>query len=563
MDTSRYPSLALVLTACVTAACAPGDRGRAPACADCGTVVIAATGEPSAVLPPLAVETIGRDVGDLIYERLADLAPGGAPVDTTAFRPRLARSWDRIDSLTLRFHLRPGARWQDGQPLTAEDVVFSFGAYADSLVDAGARAYIAGRLTAVAEDSATVRIHFAEPSPEQLYDATYHVRILPRHIWAAIPREGWAADTAMAHLIGSGPYRLRSWQHAQSLTLVADTGADAAGAATPRPDSAPAVPAIRRVIWRFAPDPDAALNLILTHEADLLEQVGAPDRVSRVAADSAYRLLAYPSAVFGFLAFRLADAAGRPHPILGDRAVRRALALATDRPLLARSILGPATRIPGGPMSQLLWIARDTPSGAAYDTAAAARLLDSAGWVRSGGGMRQRMGQRLQLDLLVPSTSATRRNIAVALQEAWRRLGADVRVTVVDGPVFQQRLAAGRFDAYVGAYLDEPSARGLVDQWTRAGWGALNYGHYGDPVFDSLLARAGHEPDRTRGAALYREAMDTINADAPAIFLYALTNTAAVHRRLRNVTIDPFSWLATLPQWSIEPKSRLARDSVP
>ena len=52
-------------------------------------------GEPSAVLPPLVGETVGRDVGDLIYERLADLAPGGAPVDTSAFRPRLAARWMR------------------------------------------------------------------------------------------------------------------------------------------------------------------------------------------------------------------------------------------------------------------------------------------------------------------------------------------------------------------------------------------------------------------------------------------------------------------------------------
>lgn len=552
MPTRRLTPFVLVLAAGVAGACTTGDHGRAASCADCGTIVIAAAGEPSALLPPLAAETIGRDVGDLIYERLADLAPGGAPVDTAAFHPRLARSWERIDSLSLRFRLRPGARWQDGQPLTAEDVVFSFDAYADSLLDAGARPYIAGRITAVAEDSATVRVQFAESSPEQLYDATYHVRILPRHIWGAIPREAWAADTAMAHLIGSGPYRLLSWEHAQSLTLVADTA---------RANPTDTLPAIRRVIWRFAPDPDAALNLILTHEADLLEQIGAPDRVSRVAADSAFRLLSYPSAVFGFLAFRLSDAAGHPHPVLGDRAVRRALTLATDRPLLARSILGPATRVPGGPMSQLLWISGgDTLPAVAYDTTAAARLLDSAGWARAAGGVRQRMGQRLRLDLLVPSTSATRRNMAVALQEAWRHLGADVSVTVVDGPVFQQRLGAGRFDAYVGAYLDEPSARGLVDQWTRAGWGALNYGHYGNPAFDSLLARAGHEADRARGAALYREAMDTIAADAPAIFLYALTNTAAVHRRLENVTIDPFSWLATLPQWSVRPSGRLPRD---
>ena len=56
--------------------------------------------------------------------------------------------------------------------------------------------------------------------------------------------------------------------------------------------------------------------------------------------------------------------------------------------------------------------------------------------------------------------------------------------------------------------------------------------------------------------------MDTISADAPAIFLYALTNTAAVHRRLRHVVIDPFSWLSTLPRWSVAPEARLPRDSV-
>ena len=532
------------------AACTGREPRSSSACSDCGTVVIAATGEPSTLLPPLVFETIGRDVGDLIYERLADLAPGGAPVDTAAFRPRLASSWERVDSLTLRFHLRPGARWQDGRPVTAGDVVFSFDAYADSVIDAGARPYIAGRIKAVAEDSATVRLQFAEPSPEQLYDATYHVRILPAHIWGAIPRASWAADTATAHLIGSGPYRFRRWEHGQSLELAADS------LASP-------MPAIRRVIWRFAPDPDAALNLILTHEADLLEQIGTPDRVSRVAGDKAYWVVPYPSAVFGFLSFRLSDANGRPHPVLGDLAVRRALTLAADRPLLARSIFGPGTQVPTGPMSQLLWISAGDSGGTAYDTLAAARLLDSAGWVRQGNtGIRRRGSQPLRFDVLVPATSSTRRNVAVALQEAWRRLGADVNVTVVDGPVFQERLGAGRFDSYVGAYLDEPSARGLVDQWTRSGWGGLNYGRYGNPAFDSLLSRAGRETDRQRSAALYHEAMDTINADAPAIFLYALTNTAAVHRRLRHIVLDPFSWLATLPRWTIAPEARLPRDSL-
>ena len=107
-----------------------GCRREAP-CARCDVIVIAATGEPKSILPPVVVETVGRDISDQIFERLADLAPGGAPIDTAAYRPRLAARWERVDPVTLRFHLRPNARWHDGEPVTAGDVVFSFEAFTD------------------------------------------------------------------------------------------------------------------------------------------------------------------------------------------------------------------------------------------------------------------------------------------------------------------------------------------------------------------------------------------------------------------------------------------------
>jgi len=257
-----------------------GCRERPTECARCGTVVIAATGEPTSLVPPLIYETVGRDIGDQIFERLATLAPGGSPIDPAAYRPALAERWERVDSLGWRFRLRPHARWHDGEPVTAYDVVFSFDAFSDSVLDAGARSYLAGRVRVAVEDSTTVRITFSEPSPEQLYDATYHVRIFPRHIWDSIPRDRWAADTSLAHLVGSGPYHIQTWQRGRFLILVADSTSDAVERA----------PAIGRVVWRFAPDPDAALNLVLSHEADLLENVGAPDRVERVAADTSFRL---------------------------------------------------------------------------------------------------------------------------------------------------------------------------------------------------------------------------------------------------------------------------------
>jgi peptide/nickel transport system substrate-binding protein len=511
-------------------------------CPDCGTVVVAAVSEPTSLVPPLVSETVGRDISDQVYERLANLAPGAAPIDLTAYRPGLADHWERIDSLTWRFHLRPGARWHDGRRVTAQDVVFSFDAFSDSTLDATARSYLAGRVRATAEDSSTVRIGFKTPSPDQLYDATYHVRVLPRHVWDSIPRTRWAADTMLSHLVGSGPYRLQDWRRGQFIRLTAESleaGRDR-------------LPAIRRVIWRFGADPDAALNLILSHEADVMETAGTPERTQRVLRDTSFRVLAYPAAVYGFLAFRVADAAGHPHPVLGNREVRRALAEAVDRPTVARALFGEGTKAPPGPMSQLLWIWDDKTRVLPFDSAQAREALARVKTQHPLG----------RIDILVPSTSSARRQLAQVIQEAWRRVGVIATVTTVDFPVFQERLAKGRFDSYIGAYLDEPSPRSLAEQWSRSGWGALNYGHYANSVFDSLLGAASREGDVAAARRRWREAMDTLNADAPAIFLYALANNAVVQRRLENVQLDPYSWASGLPQWKIDPARALVRDSV-
>src|SRR6476661_6217298 len=129
----------LMLMAALVASC----TGRTPACQNCGTVVVAAISEPSTLVPPLVSETVGRDIGDQVFERLAYLDAGASPIDAMAYRPGLAEGWDRVDSLTWRFRLRRNARWQDGRPVTAEDVIFSFSAFEDSIFEAPARSYLA------------------------------------------------------------------------------------------------------------------------------------------------------------------------------------------------------------------------------------------------------------------------------------------------------------------------------------------------------------------------------------------------------------------------------------
>lgn len=530
---ARHAAVRLLATSLVLLGLGCGDRSE---CVRCDTLVIAATGEPDALLPPLVAGTVGRDVSDLIYERLADLGAGGSPLDSSALAPRLAVRWERVDPVTLRFHLRQGARWHDSVPVTAADVVFSFEAYADSALDAQARATLAGRVTASATDDSTVLIRFSAPDPEQWYDATAAVRVLPRHLWDSIPRGRWADTPAESRVVGSGPYRLGGWVKGQSLSLE-------------RVGAEPSAPEIRRIIWRFTEDQDAALNLLLSHEADLLESIGDSARVARVAADPTIGTMAYPSAVYGFLGFNLDAPSAAP---VKTPAVRRALAMATDRATAARAALGPGAVAPPGPMSRSLWIYDETIPVAPFDADAAAAVLDSAGWRPGNDGVRARAGRSLAVDILVPATSVARRNLAQIVQEMWRKIGVAATITSVDFPVFQERLRTGKFETFIGAWLDEPSPRGLAEQWTTAGVGVLNYGRYRSRAFDSLF-RIASTSARSVGETRYawHQAMTQLNRDVPAIWLYTSTNVAGVAKRVRGVGINPYSWLAGVRLWTV------------
>jgi peptide/nickel transport system substrate-binding protein len=519
-------------TALVALVLAAGCREREAPCARCDTLVIAATGEPETLVPPLVRETVGRDVGDFVYERLMTLAPGGSSSDPKSFVPGLATGWTRVDSRTLRFELRPDAVWQDGKPVTPEDVAFSFRAYTDTALGAPGSPQL-DRVRVDPVGAHAVKIRFPAITPDQLFDATYYVRILPQHLLDSIPRRLWGADSTRA--IGSGRFRVRDWRRGQSLTLER---------IRPEPGG------INRIVWRFGSNQDAALNLVLSHEADALETLTSPSAKDRARADSALELIEYPSAVSGFLGFRVADAKGTPHPILADRDVRRALTLSVERPPLVKAVLGDAV-VPPGPISRATWIWNDTVRVLGYEPAHANRLFDSAGWTRGSDSIRRKGSTKLALDILVPSTSGIRRQLAEGIQQQWKAAGVVATITTVDFPVFQERITKGRFDAMIGAYLDEPSPKSLADQWTRLGSGDQNPGRYDSPHFDTLFVQAITAPDLPAARKLWRLALDTLNADPPAIFLYTPTNFAVVSKRVRGVTIDPFSWLATADRWHL------------
>ena len=144
------------------------------------------------IVPTLSRSSAAMQISDLVFLRLGRY--GGTSFGDHAAVPELAKGWTRRDSLTLAFDLDPRARWHDGKPVTARDVVYSFTRARDPKQSASTAMLLVDIASVQAEGDGRVVIRFSRAYGEQLYDATFHVQILPEHLVAKIPPDSLASS---------------------------------------------------------------------------------------------------------------------------------------------------------------------------------------------------------------------------------------------------------------------------------------------------------------------------------------------------------------------------------
>jgi peptide/nickel transport system substrate-binding protein len=504
-------------------------------------MVIATTGDADVLLPPVTTLTTGINVSDLIFCRLAELKLALNTVDDSGFRPVLARSWEHPDSLTIVFHLDRRARWHDGAPVTAADVAYTFGVYRSPDVNSRLAPFLAAIDSVTARDSFTVAFRFTRWYPEQLYDATYHMRILPQHLLDTIPAARLATAPFGRAPVGDGPYRLVRWAAGSEIELAADSAWFLGR------------PALDRLIWRITPELATAVSGLLAGEADAMEVIPARGQLERVQQAPDVRLVPYPSPFYAAIVFNL------HRPLFAGRDLRRALAMAMNRETVVRSVFGSFAEVPVGATSRMQWIWSDSIRQLPFDTIAAARALDALGWRRgAAGGWRTSHGAPLRFTLLVPTSSQVRQQAAVILAEDLRRIGVDMRIQPLEFTVMEQRTRTHDFDAaFVNRTID-PSPSSLLQWWSPGA--SDNIGGYADAAFQSLADAALRARTRAAAAPLWRDALGRLNDEAPAVFLFSPRNHAAISTRFANVTIRPDSWLATVTEWRVIEARHIARD---
>ncbi|PYP53275.1 MAG: hypothetical protein DMD39_05275 [Gemmatimonadetes bacterium] len=551
MAAMRYAGLlcALFACGCVGTESSAGNAG--------GTLAISTGGDPDVLIPSLLQSVQAAQIADMVYDRLADIGDSLNILNDKGFTPRLADHWIwSADSLSIAFHINPNAKWHDGFPVRSSDVRFTIASTKDSALGSPAAPLLTNIDSVTTPDSATATYWFHARSPQQFYDAVYQLPIMPEHVWKDIALTGWRASDAAKRPIGSGQYRFVRWIPGAAVELAADT-ANYRGA-----------PKISRLIWSIAPDFNTALTRFLSGETDFFEQL-RPENIAEVRKHPELRTRQYHALLYLFAQFNLRDPANRarPHPIFGNRELRRALTMATDRATIVRSVydtlalpaLGPTVRAYPTTDPNLRQIPFDLPG--------ARKLLDSLGWrAADTNGIRSRNGRPLQFTLSVPSTSKVRVRLAVVLQEELRKAGVKVDVEQLDFPVLVEKERKRAFDAAIGQWSTQPSPGAVRGSWGTAGSRTAsgnNYGSYENPVFDAYVDSALSSFDHVQRKAYFTKAYETIIQDAPAIWLAEPIPTVGYHSRLQLVTLRPDAWWAHIPEWSIPADKRIPRDKAP
>ncbi|HTZ53535.1 MAG TPA: peptide ABC transporter substrate-binding protein [Candidatus Acidoferrum sp.] len=440
-------ALALLATAC--AKVSPTATGERHSWTRPGVLRIGSNYDVKSLNPVLDGSALSLDVSMFVYSWAVRYDGAGHPVpDALREVPTIANGDVSKDGRTLIYKLKPNITWQDGKPLTCDDLKFTWHyvmnpktnvAVTDGYRDIG---------SIDCQTPLTAVIHMKRlyaPFLQQLWGVNSNAPILPAHILARYLAAGTQNTAPFNGMpIGSGPFKVIQWERGTVVRLAAN------------PNYFGGKPKLNEVDFYYEPDENTLETQVQTHAIDLLAR-GTPinwPRYQALAAqpNSGLKAIAVNSYVYDHIDFNLRN------PILADLQVRRALAFATNRPEIIAKIMHGADTPSDSPEAPISWGYTTDTVHYAFDPAKARALLDADGWHAGRDGVRTKNGARLEFDLSTQTESTIGKALQAVLQREWHDVG--VQADVKNYPTAQMFangnqaiLEGGHYDAATFAWF--------------------------------------------------------------------------------------------------------------
>ena len=506
-----------LLAALAVASCQP--IATLPKPARGGTAVEALVGSPGPLNPLFEQDDTTRDVDSVIYQGLTTVDSNQRVVGL------LAQDWALSpDHLTYTFNLRKDVKWADGEPFTADDVLFTYRVLQDPEYDVPGSEF--WRQLGIAE-SGLYQMVFTLRSPSAAFPLALRLGIIAKHLFDGMaPPEIQASIYSAAHALGTGPFMVVS--------------IDSRGITLDRNPYASPKPYLDHLIMRTYPanNPQAALIAVRSGAADLVGGL-EPEELNTLESSTDVTVMDARTYTNAFITMN-ADGDGKP--FFGDVNVRKALVQAINRQALISGVLGGRAEADPTPIPTGDWAFAD--SGARrypFDQPAAARALDSAGWgISSTQQFRtNKSGLTFQVTLMVSDTFPNR-EIADEIARQLGQIGIQVKVKAVSpSDLIQNYLLTHNYEMALVVFDVGPDPD-LYSLWhSGAEPGSLNFAYaHGWGLIDKDLEDGRAAVNLPERLAAYEDFQSLIADQAPAIFLYSSHYAYAVSQRVRGVHLN-------------------------
>lgn len=452
--------------------------------------------------------------------------------------PLLAEKWEfSEDGKSLTINLRKDAKWHDGKPITADDLIFTWETIADPDYT-GPRYYMVEMIKGAQEkhegkadsvsgltkvDDYTVKVEFTEARANTLNNLWAYP--IPKHIFEGVPVKDMPNhDATKKNPIGSGPFKFKEIKPNEYVILEKNPDYYVKGK-----------PYLDQVIWKVISQ-DVAIAALENGEIDFLSNI-SPAEFDTIKAMKHIEIRETQDFGYQYLGFKLNN------PKLKDKRLRQAIAYGINRQALVDGLLRGHGSVLNQHMPKASWAYNENLENAyPHDPEKAKQLLEEAGYKDTNGDgfVEDPQGNPFSLRLDYPTGNEIREKSATIITEDLKKIGLNVDLA-------KPREFAAHADAVEKDKVEmwlmgwsltpDPDPSGIwlsTDPW--------NYPHWANEESDRLIRDAVKSPeaikDQNKRKELYTQWTELVNEELPYVFLYSQNLIEAWNKRVQGVTFD-------------------------
>lgn len=529
-----------------------------------GKVIYADIGDAESLNPIYVNDTSSSFISYLVHDGLVRVN------NKTEIVPHMAEKWEVTnEGKTWTFTLRKNLKWQDGKPVTANDVAFTFESIMHPLY-AGTRQSQYDKLVGYKEAKAkydqikkdqkdkkiddkaaeealekafqefkaaggikvlndsTVQFNIVEPFAPFL--ANLGMGIIPKHLLEGVRPDKMKEHETNRKPVGSGRYKFVEWKKGDQIVLEAN------------PDWYGGRPNIDRIIYKVIPDQNAIAVALETGEVD----IGGitPELFDRFKGKQGLKIYEYPTFSYTYMGYNLRN------PLFQDVKVRQAITHAIDRKALVDAILLGHGTVADSHGSNVRWDFNPNVPKFEYNKDKAKALLGEAGWKPGPDGILQKDGKQLKFTLMT-NQNKVREQVATIIQQQLKEVGIAVEPKIVEWSSFVSKNLLGQdFEVViVGWALGVDPDAFTIWHSSQTEKGKFNFVGYTNKRVDELLEKGRVTVDQAKRKEMYAEFQNILAQEQPYTFLF-FQNTLLVTKDKFKGPIEPGPGSGLL--WNIE-----------